>query len=169
MSLLGIGLVVNIFSCISFSNVWVDTYLFTYEANWVGKFHSFSIFSGSNSNLQYLDIVPSSDWLDCFLLPPLDWIPNGLLVWFPLWQSLDWISVGSLILFPWTCGSTGFCVGLLVLLRIIEENIICGFYSKCLYPAPEFTVRKIYSHPEPEVPGEYFWKYCFQTFKKLFS
>ena len=60
----------------SFSDIWVDIYLFTYEANWVGKLHSFSMFSGFNWNLQYLDTVPSSDWMDCFLLPPLDWISS---------------------------------------------------------------------------------------------
>ena len=143
--------------------------MFTYEANWVGNFHSFSMFSGCNSNLQYLDTVPSSDWMDSFLLPPLDWISVGLSTWSPLWPPLDWISAGSVISLLWTCDSTEFYVGILVFLRKIWENIFNGYYSKCLYSAPEVTVREIHSHPEPEVLGEYYWKYCFQIFKKLFS
>ena len=30
----------------------------------------------------------------------------------------------------------------------IQENIIYGYYSKCLCPARKVTVREIYSHPE---------------------
>ena len=35
--------------------------------------------------------------------------------------------------------------------------------------ASEVTVREIYSHSDAEVLMEYFWKYYFPTFKKLFS
>ena len=91
-TLWGIGLVVSIFSRASFSDIWVDIYLFIYEANRIGKFHSCSAFSGSNSNLQYLDNF-SFDWSGCFLLPPLDWISVGLLTWSPLWPPLDWSGV----------------------------------------------------------------------------
>ena len=37
-----------------------------------------------------------------------------------------------------------------------EKTILMGIISKCLCPAPEVTVRDIYSHPGPEVLGEYF-------------
>ena len=90
---------------------------------------------------------------------------SRVITWSSLWPPLDWFSEGSVISLLWTCGSTGFCVGMLVFLQIIRENIFYGYYSKCLCPATEVTVREIYSHPEPEVPGEYFWKYCFQHSK----
>ena len=124
-------LVASIFSCMSFSDTWVNIYLFTYEANWVGKFHSFSMFSDCNSNLQYLYTVPSSDWMDCFLLPPLNWISVGyqhdLLFGHHLTESQwdQWF---------WTCGSTEFCVGMLVFLQKIWENNFNGYYFKVPMP-----------------------------------
>ena len=62
----------------------------------------------------------------------------------------------SVISLPETRGSTGFYVGMLVLVQKIRENIIYTYYSKCLCPAPVVTVREICSHPEPEIPRDYF-------------
>ena len=84
------------------------------------------MFSGSNSNLQYLDTGPSSDWSDCFLLPPFDWISVGLLTWSFPWPPFDWISVESVIWLPWTYGLTRFCAGMLVFLRKSRETLFIG-------------------------------------------
>ena len=90
----------------------------------------FFMFSGFNSNLQYVDTVPSFDWMDCFLLPSRNWI-SSVGIWSSVWPPLDWISEGSVISFLWICGSE-FCVGMLMFLRKIRENIIYVYYSKCL-------------------------------------
>ena len=82
------------------------------------------LFPGSNSSLQYLDALPSSDWSGCFLLSPRDWISLRWLIWSPLWPPLDWISMGSVISLPWTCGSTGFCFGMLVFLPKYKKTFM---------------------------------------------
>lgn len=72
-----IGLVVSMFSRISFYDKSVEIYLFKYNTNWDGKYHSFFMFSGFISNLQYIDTATFSDLSDYFLLPPLEWITES--------------------------------------------------------------------------------------------
>ena len=154
-----IGLVVGIFSRISFSDKWVGIYFFKYNANWVGKF---SMFSGFISNLQYIDTAISSALSDCFFYHYLTESvnPSGVINMVSslarIRLNLNWIR-GFTYLDLWFNRVLCWNVGVSTKNTRKHLRLLFELSLSCIWGYREKErEREIFSHSDTEVPLEYF-------------